>query len=126
MLDAPRGKPKHDPDQAEGSERVVLCRACEVVVARPADRVVVGSGELHTFVNPRGQVFELVCYAVAEGAVAVGEATLEYTWFPGHAWRFAFCRGCGRQLGWRYDGPDGGFWGLQREALREADEPGSP
>lgn len=116
MLDATRRSPAlHDDDDA-GDERVVVCRACKAAVARYEDRVVIGGGDLHTFVNPQGQVFELLCFARAQGAVGIGEGTLAYTWFPGHAWRVAVCRACGVQLGWRYDGA-ALFWGLIRDAL---------
>lgn len=114
VLDQTKRTPELDDEQR--SERVVRCRRCEAEVARLGDRVVIGSGELHTFVNPSGEVFELVCFARADGAVAVGTPTLEYTWFPDHSWRGALCRSCGAQLGWRFDGA-AVFWGLIRRAL---------
>jgi hypothetical protein len=117
MLDQAGRKPDARRDDEEREEPLVCCRRCDGVVARTGDRVVIGAADLHTFVNPRGEVFELVCFARADGALAVGEATLEYTWFPGHAWRFAMCRSCAAQLGWRYDGA-ASFWGLNRAALR--------
>ena len=115
MLDSVRRDPQRSLETDE--DRLILCRACEAAVARADDRVTIDAGELHTFVNPQGQVFELVCLERADGAVAIGEATLAYTWFPGRAWRYAHCRGCARQLGWRFDGEAGGFWGLDRGAL---------
>jgi hypothetical protein len=117
VLDQAGRKPEARLDDEERAEPLVCCRRCDAEVARTSDRVVIGPGDLHTFVNPRGEVFELVCFARADGAVAVGEATLEYTWFPGHAWRFAMCRSCAAQLGWRYEGVNR-FWGLIRTALR--------
>jgi hypothetical protein len=117
MLDAVRPRSTRQSDHDADDERVVRCGVCEREVARLGDRVRVGDGQLHTFVNPQGQVFELVCFARADGAVAVGEATLEFTWFPGHAWSYARCRGCAAQLGWFYEGASR-FWGLVRTALR--------
>lgn len=111
--------PRRDPEQSDDQkpERVVLCGACGHEVARVADRVVVGPGDLHTFVNPAGEVFELVCFSRADGVAAFGEPSLAFTWFPGHTWRYAGCRSCGVQLGWRFEGPQI-FWGLNRRALR--------
>jgi hypothetical protein len=117
MLDAVRPRATREQKDEAGDERVVRCCVCEREVARLRDRVQVGDGELHTFVNPQGQVFELVCFARAEGAVAIGEPTLEFTWFPGHAWRYGRCRTCGVQLGWFYEGASS-FWGLVHAALR--------
>ncbi|MFV8750249.1 cereblon family protein [Nannocystaceae bacterium ST9] len=116
MLDSVRPRSTGQADDHAADDRALRCKLCEREVARLADRVSIGSGELHTFVNPRGEVFELVCFARAEGVVARGEATLEFTWFPGHAWRFGMCRTCGAQLGWHYRG-DSNFWGLVRASL---------
>ena len=116
MLDAARSRGQPTLDDDERVERVVRCRACEHTVAKLGDRVTIGAGDLHTFVNPQGQVFELVCFSHAAGAVASGKPSLEFTWFPGHAWRYARCRRCGVQLGWRFEGP-ALFWGLIRHAL---------
>lgn len=117
MLDQTRRSPDARLDDEARRERVVCCIKCDAIVARTSDRVVIGSGDLHTFVNPQGNIFELICFARAEGAVAIGSPTLEYTWFPGHAWRAGLCRACAAQLGWRYDGASS-FWGLIRTALR--------
>jgi hypothetical protein len=117
VLDSTRARNDARLDDVERDESLVYCAVCDAVVARTGDRVVIGAGDLHTFVNPQGAVFELACFCRAEGATAIGEGTLEYTWFPGHAWRVAICRACGTQLGWRYDGASS-FWGLSRAALR--------
>jgi hypothetical protein len=117
MLDAPRSRKDPEHELGDEPEGVVVCAACEAEVARVDDRVTIGAGDLHTFVNPQGQVFELVCFERAAGAVACGRASREFSWFPGHAWRFALCRACGRQLGWHFEGP-AVFWGLDRKALR--------
>ena len=114
MLDA---TPQRDRHETHRAETVVRCRACDHTVAHTDDRVRVGDGQLHTFVNPAGEVFELCCFSRADGARAQGEATRAFTWFPGYAWCFAICRACGRQLGWRYTGA-ASFWGLDRRTLR--------
>lgn len=36
--------------------------------------------------------------------ISRGAAVLDYSWFPGLAWRSAFCRTCGMHLGWAYYG----------------------
>ncbi len=119
-LDAPsrqrRSSPDADHDERSAERGRVRCAACDHVVAFADDRTSVGDAGLHTFVNPAGEVFELVLFARAEGAAAVGRPTLEYTWFPGHAWTFARCRSCAAQLGWRYQGPTH-FWGLITRAI---------
>ena len=117
MLDGARTR--HDPSVVddEPTPGVVRCGVCDREIARLAERIMVGSGELHTFVNPSGEVFELACFSQADGAVAAGPSSLELTWYAGHAWRCAGCRSCGVQLGWCFEGPTR-FWGLSRRALR--------
>lgn len=112
-LDAPsrQRRPSLDRTERSAKRRSVRCAACAHVVAFAEDRTSVGDGGLHTFVNPAGEVFELMVFERADGAAAVGHPTLEYTWFPEHAWTFARCRGCAAQLGWRFVGPTT-FWGL--------------
>ena len=117
MPDPPR--PRHDPSAADASasEPVVRCAACSREIARLADRIAIEPNELHTFVNPQGNVFELARFSRADGAAAFGRPSLEFTWYPGHAWRYASCRGCGAQLGWRFEGASS-FWGLVRTSLQ--------
>lgn len=120
MLDAPGSSRKPGSESTtrdeEDPERAVHCRLCAAEVARLGDRRRLGPSAVHTFVNPQGQVFELVCFSAAAGATAVGPASLEFTWFPDHAWRLALCRSCGVQLGWHFDGP-AQFWGLDRKRI---------
>lgn len=109
---------RHDPAPTDAStpDPVVRCATCSREIARLADRIATEPDELHTFVNPQGEVFELVRFSQADGAAAFGRSSLEFTWYPGHAWRYAGCRGCGAQLGWRFEGP-ACFWGLVRRSL---------
>jgi len=116
MLDGPARSPQTADLKREAPEAWVRCRVCAAEVAKTSARTEVGPSDLHTFVNPEGEVFELVCFTRAPGARASGEPSLRFSWFPGHAWRFAHCRSCGFQLGWRFEGPSQ-FWGLMRRAL---------
>ena len=36
------------------------------------------------------------------GCFELGKATNEFTWFPGYAWRIAYCKSCQHHLGWSY------------------------
>lgn len=116
MPDSPRTRDDPSPTDASTPDPVVRCAACSREVARLADRIATEPDELHTFVNPQGDVFELVRFSRADGASAFGRPSFAFTWYPGHAWRYARCRGCGAQLGWRFEGPTS-FWGLVRRAL---------
>ena len=116
MPDSPRLRHDPAPTDASTPDPVVRCAACSREIARLAARIAAEPDELHTFVNPRGEVFELARFSRADGAAAFGRPSFEFTWYPGHAWRYAGCRGCGAQLGWWFEGP-ARFWGLVRGAL---------
>ncbi|MCO5168795.1 MAG: cereblon family protein [Planctomycetes bacterium] len=102
------------------ADPVLACARCGHAITRPAARVARGGAHVHTRINPYGYVFQLGCFDPAEGCAPEGPATLEHTWFAGHAWRLGTCRACGEHLGWRFEGETGVFWGLILDRLREA------
>lgn len=110
------------PDARERGalDPAVTCARCGLAIARPDARVARHGAHVHTRINPFGYVFQLGCFDPAPGCAPAGASTLEHTWFPGHAWRLADCRGCGEHLGWRFEGDGGVFWGLILERLRRA------
>jgi hypothetical protein len=73
----------------------------------------------HRRSNPFGITFDFWCFDAAGGALSVGRPTTEHTWFPGHAWSFALCGGCGEHLGWLFEGEaPPRFFGLVCDRLR--------
>lgn len=110
QLDGPASKEEHkevtDPLDA------IICKVCGRTVTSKAQKIAVNGDHSHTFFNPAGVVFELGCFREAVGCVRVGEATSEFTWFSGHCWRFALCRGCKSHLGWFFESEGQAFYGL--------------
>ena len=45
-----------------------------------------------------GSLYDLLTLRAAYGVSLYGEATEEFTWFPGYAWTLAYCRGCSAHL----------------------------
>ncbi|MDZ4836867.1 MAG: cereblon family protein [Candidatus Melainabacteria bacterium] len=86
----------------DDSEKSVFCKKCgheitkATFVVEPHD---------HTFRNPAGYSFHVLCYSDAPGAANVGLPTTEASWFKDHAWTFAICNQCTTHLGWWYRGP---------------------
>ncbi len=105
----------------EDSPQVYVCAACQLPVTQPVHRIEMAGSHRHVFVNPHGLDFEIGCFSVAAGAVAVGRATEQFSWFPGAPWRVACCRGCGIHLGWAYGRGGIDFFGLIFAALRLRD-----
>jgi len=81
-----------------------LCAWCLQRVANERDRFQYEGKDEFNFANPEGIRFDIITFAQTLGCHETGRPTLEYTWFPGHAWSFCQCDNCGQHLGWFYAG----------------------
>ncbi|MBL6958482.1 MAG: hypothetical protein ISR52_05830 [Rhodospirillales bacterium] len=92
----------------------LYCAVCGNLATRERWRMAKDGSHEHTFFNPIGLTFLVLCFKEAPGCTTAGDATEEHTWFPGFSWRYALCRGCGEHLGWLYESRDGltAFFGL--------------
>lgn len=96
-----------------------LCAWCLNHVARERDRFNYEGRDEFVFTNPEGIRFEIITFSETIGCRETGEATLEHTWFGGHAWSFCHCDRCGQHLGWYYSGAQE-FVGLIKERIVRA------
>lgn len=87
-------------------EPTITCRDCGHEVTRPCHAIEVGGNHEHTFRNPGGYSFHVLCFREAAGALEAGLPTFDATWFAGYAWSFALCSACQTHLGWWYHGKD--------------------
>jgi hypothetical protein len=111
-----------DPTGAGAPEgerlRAIWCAACAAALCDHDDRVEVSGASTHTFVNPAGIVFEILC--VTEAAVhEVSPRQSVFSWFPGYVWAVCACAACRVHLGWRFTGGGPAFVGLIRERIVE-------
>lgn len=97
------------------------CARCGTYMTRGALGIRMGGEHEHVLFNPAGMLFRVVCFRDAPGAVAVGNATGEFTWFSGYDWRIALCKDCDTHVGWMYEGAGSPavFFGLIRPMLVE-------
>lgn len=105
--------------------RRLLCRSCGEPITADEHRIEIAGGHVHRRTNPVGIEFEFGCFEAAPGAIAVGETTTEFSWFPGYAWVYSICFRCGAHLGWLFEGGDPPFHGLILNRLEE-EKPASP
>jgi len=97
--------------------RAYRCSECSSVVTYSDRLTAVSGSKTHTFTNPAGMRCDVQTFSSCPGAIAIGQPTGEYTWFPGYEWSLAVCRHCGSHLGWYYEaaseqtGPKD-FWGI--------------
>lgn len=96
----------------------IVCAACAHRVTDERHRIAVRGAHDHEFLNPAGYYFHIGCFREAPGCTAREEPTADFSWFPGFAWNYALCGGCGRHLGWCFHGEGEVFWGLVLGRLR--------
>jgi hypothetical protein len=98
--DQPAGEPAEETRCRD--QRAIACAACLATITAIEHRLAVHGSHEHRFVNPAGLLFHIGCFAEAIGCRIAGPDSLEYPWFPGFAWRYASCAGCGQHLGWHF------------------------
>lgn len=114
-----------DSDVGNGSHRTIICRSCGNRITSASAAILVNNSHTHTFFNPHGYVFELGCFSTAPGAIPLGEASSEFTWFSGYAWRISVCGHCNDHIGWEYSGSSvSTFHGLILSRIREVEDGG--
>ena len=100
------------------SDEVILCKNCRHAISSAEYAVQINKKHQHTLCNPAGIVFEILCFQKAPGCIVQGSPRLEFTWFAGFAWNFAFCSNCSHQLGWFFQKEaDEPFFGLDESML---------
>lgn len=115
---APPVRPRSRRQRAgTGLGEALCCIDCGTPVTTAAEAVEMAGAHHHRCTNPAGVTFDIGCFRSAPGCMQTGPETAEHSWFPGHRWRLALCRGCGGHLGWGFHGPDR-FFGLIRSRLR--------
>ena len=105
-----------EDDVTDEEAREIYCAACGHLVTRTDWRMTFDGAHEHTFFNPARILFRVLCFKEAPGAKVRGDATTEFSWFNGHAWRIAFCGGCATHLSWRFE-VTGVFFGLVKPKL---------
>ena len=118
--DNSKEKTKAKPDARPKLEKRLFCAACRHPITHQDERIIVQGGHEHHFTNPHGISYHIGCFREAAGCAAVGEATTEFTWFSGYAWRIAYCAHCHVHLGWRFQSDADYFHGLIVDRLISA------
>ena len=79
--------------------------ACRSLITTTDMRTRVHGKHEHVFANPAGYMYQIGCFATAPGCSHEGPPSWEFTWFQGHTWQIAVCRGCNALMGWRFRTP---------------------
>lgn len=84
------------------ADRGLYCFVCGELITSVDSRTSIQGSIEHTHTNPGGYVYTIGCFLEADGCEEAGELTEAFSWFPGYAWRYAFCSSCRVHLGWLY------------------------
>jgi filamentous hemagglutinin family protein len=103
---------QEQPTTKDEEEKAVVCRVCLHRISTVEKQISVDGAHTHTFFNPAGIVFEIICFSMAPGCAVYGNASSEFSWFSGFTWRLALCANCRTHLGWFFESSDSSFFGL--------------
>ncbi len=105
--------------EIEKNERRLYCSSCRFPITFMEARSEINGKSSYTFFNPHGLVFDIQCFATADGCSVRGRPVDEFSWFPGYRWQVCICGRCHKHLGWFFSGLSTGFFGLiMRELSR--------
>ena len=117
--EAPEGESSTSSDEEVLREKWIRCAACGERLAPEKARIAIAGAHEHEFMNPAGIRFRVACFGAAPGTTPEGDRSTVWTWFPGHAWQIALCRGCSAHVGWSFHAESGAaFWGLVTDRCR--------
>jgi len=86
-----------------GARDWYACAACAAPLAREDWVLEADTQGPLVFANPHGRFFELLLVTHVVGAIFDRDATSEFTWFAGYAWRVGGCARCGAHIGWHFE-----------------------
>ena len=92
-----------DDEVEAGARGWYACAACAARLAREDWVLESSSAAPLVFANPHGRFFELLLVSHVIGGVFDRQATTEFTWFTGYAWRVAGCARCRAHIGWHFE-----------------------
>src|SRR5215831_1714520 len=84
--DAPRSEAEKQPENELLEERAIVCAACGALLTSSRHRENAFGSHEHTFMNPAGFVFTIGCFSKADGCIATGPSSDDWSWFPGYRW----------------------------------------
>lgn len=85
------------------SSNCFCCSSCNNVICHTEDVFPMSrSGPQCSFVNTGGFIHDTLTVKSASGLLLEYGWSKEFSWFPGYAWRSAYCQHCNKHIGWCY------------------------
>ncbi|MDH5674742.1 MAG: cereblon family protein [Myxococcales bacterium] len=112
MRQGPAPRPDSDAELASREREalkpqlraVIVCRGCGWLLTDRSAAIEVDGHHQHTRFNRAGFAYRIVCFRDASGCRGLGAQSRDFSWFAGHHWQIALCRGCDAHLGWFFGG----------------------
>ncbi|CAH8452994.1 unnamed protein product [Heterobilharzia americana] len=102
-----------------------VCASCDANITSNQYIVCLAQeGSSQTYINPSGILHDIITVSqvIPNSISPVGEASSEYSWFPGYSWTITNCSGCYQHIGWLFTALNDQlrprrFWGIRRQAV---------
>ncbi|CAH8471533.1 unnamed protein product [Schistosoma rodhaini] len=102
-----------------------VCSSCDANITSNQYIICLAQeGSSQTYINPSGILHDIVTVSqVTPNSVnLIGEASAEYSWFPGYSWTIANCSSCYQHMGWLFKALNDQlrprkFWGIRRQTV---------
>ncbi|CAI2723719.1 unnamed protein product [Schistosoma spindalis] len=102
-----------------------VCSSCDANITSNQYIICLAQeGSSQTYINPSGILHDIVTVSqVTPNSVnLIGEASAEYSWFPGYSWTIANCNSCYQHMGWLFKALNDQlrprkFWGIRRQTV---------
>ncbi|XP_037949664.1 protein cereblon-like isoform X1 [Teleopsis dalmanni] len=106
-----------------------ICRFCSNQIADCKELFAMSKHGVQTqYCNSAGHIHQTntVYRVVPNSVVFSGEASSEFSWFPGYQWHIIVCNGCGRHIGWQFKALEPSlvpniFYGISSSSVRVGD-----
>lgn len=104
--------PQSDEEKLPEEDEALHCAECGHQITHTKHARKKGGQFQHTCVNPAGVLYQIGCFAEADGCREIGPESDDFSWFDGYTWQVTACADCQTHLGWRFWSPDDSFYGL--------------
>ncbi len=118
LLASKTGLNKKDQSKKEANgKREIFCLNCFSRITLHKYIINKQGKHLHTVFNPAGILFEIRCFARADGCLPHGDVSETFSWFAGYGWQYVICSGCLLHVGWLFTSPDDYFFALIKNKI---------
>ena len=103
---------KNKEKKEKNKQKFICCSLCLQIITSYDQKIEANGLHHHTFANPEGIIYEIVCFKSAPGCEFLGDESFLWSWFQGYSWKVAVCKKCLTHIGWLFTSAKDTFCGL--------------